>query len=395
MKKNISTILFTIIMIIMMIGFLFLFRKEETLKKYTAYIKINPLIKIEFSQTCTIDTCEEPFITNYELVNEDAKNIYKDIKFKENSTLSEALILICETAKNNNIVFNNVEVYSEWENIGNYITDTSSWNYIIKIDEKPKELENNKTNISTPSDSTPNDENINQPENEKPYDTNNNDVPITNKENKTVNITSQYEQIQFKNLSTNNNYKATIKKKEPITIKITGEKELIEKYTIVELGSYKLYVDLSSLTEGTHEVNLKIENTNKNFKYSITPTKVTVKIENLGDLEKKGIINLNDNVLYGEADVVYKCDNCIPDTIINKIKNTKGYREYGVNNSSVWYKSIALSEPYNDPQYRDYYDFESDLIAAGAESIGGSYGVPEELLTEEICNMYKLSCDRW
>lgn len=66
-----------------------------------------------------------------------------------------------------------------------------------------------------------------------------------------------------------------------------------------------------------------------------------------------------------------------------------------MNNSSVWYKSIGLSEPYNNLQYRDYYDFESDLIAAGAESIGGSYAVPEELLTEEICNMDKLLCDRW
>ena len=38
---------------------------------------------------------------------------------------------------------------------------------------------------------------------------------------------------------------------------------------------------------------------------------------------RNGKINLNDNVLYGEADVVYKCDNCIPDSLITKIKNTK------------------------------------------------------------------------
>ena len=395
MKKNKSTIPFTIIMMIMIIGALFLLRKEETIKKYTAYIKINPLIKIDFSQTCTIDTCEEPIVTNYELVNEDAKSIYKDIKFKENSTLSEALILICETAKNNNIVFENVEVYSEWTNIGNYITDTSSWKYTIKIDEKPKEVENNKTNISTPSDTTSSDENKIQPDNTQQKNTNNNNVSNTNKETKTINFTYQYEQIELKNLSTKNNYKATIEKMDPITVKITGEKELIEKYTIEELGSYKLYVNLSSLTEGTHKVKLQTESTNKDFTYNVTPTKVTIKIEKIEDSSTKGKINLNDNVLYGEADVVYKCDNCIPDSLITKIKNTKGYREYGVNNSSVWYKSIALSEPYNDPQYRDYYDFESDLINAGAESVGGSYGEPEELLTEEICKLYKLSCDRW
>lgn len=55
------------------------------------------------------------------------------------------------------------------------------------------------------------------------------DVPITNNESKTINFTSQYEQIQFKNLSIKSNYKATIEKNEPITIKITGEKRINRK----------------------------------------------------------------------------------------------------------------------------------------------------------------------
>lgn len=116
---------------------------EEVTNNYDAYISINPSIKLEFSQTCKDESCDEPIVTNYELINNDAKDIYKDLKIKENSSLSEVLVLICETAKNNDIVFESVEIYSDWVEVEKYIDETSTsdiWVYNINIKEK-EELE--------------------------------------------------------------------------------------------------------------------------------------------------------------------------------------------------------------------------------------------------------------
>ena len=59
---------------------------EEVTNNYVTYISINPSIKLEFSQTCKDESCDEPIVTNYELINNDAKDIYKDLKIKENSS---------------------------------------------------------------------------------------------------------------------------------------------------------------------------------------------------------------------------------------------------------------------------------------------------------------------
>ena len=66
--------------------------QEDQVNTYTAYVSINPLIKLEFEEKCTITkitnvdgevqenmACDDPIVTDYVLVNEDAQNIYKDI----------------------------------------------------------------------------------------------------------------------------------------------------------------------------------------------------------------------------------------------------------------------------------------------------------------------------
>ena len=134
------------LIVLLIIGSIVIFKKGNTddistlqsdnsiTNSYIAYLKINPSIKIEYTQTCKnvgnenefLD-CEDPIVTNYELINEDAKNIYKDIDLLgSNKNLYQVLNLICETAKDNGIVFKNVEIYSNWENIKTYINNVVS-----------------------------------------------------------------------------------------------------------------------------------------------------------------------------------------------------------------------------------------------------------------------------
>ena len=91
---------------------------------YTAYISINPLIKLTFKVSCKDNVCSEPLVIDYELVNDDAKEIYNDIDFsKTNGELSNVLLLIAQTARDSEVEFNTVDVYSDYSIINDYIDD--------------------------------------------------------------------------------------------------------------------------------------------------------------------------------------------------------------------------------------------------------------------------------
>lgn len=164
-KKVVIGIAFVLILAILIVGSIFLLKEnkddtkdnkpEETTSNYVAYIKINPLIKLEYSQTCNIKNCSDPIVTKYELINNDAKSIYKDIDLiGTNHKLYDVLNLISKTAEDNNIEFEKVEIYSNWENLNNYIDNSNKdeykWSYIINIRDKENledissSLENNK-----------------------------------------------------------------------------------------------------------------------------------------------------------------------------------------------------------------------------------------------------------
>lgn len=158
MKKNINKKLLIFIVVtifcFLILGY-FVFKGGKvvdnvdiaTTNNYVAYIKINPLIKIEYSQTCNEVGCSDPIVVKFDLINEDAKEIYKDIDLiGSNSQLFNVLSLIVNTAEENNIEFENVEIYSNWNNLENYVSnsDNVTWSYIINIREKENldEIEN-------------------------------------------------------------------------------------------------------------------------------------------------------------------------------------------------------------------------------------------------------------
>ena len=118
-------------------------KKEET---HAMYVKINPLVKLNFKVTyfeCTdkdgkkyicSDFVEE--VNDYELINNDAKDIYDTIDFKGKSVM-DSLIILCDVARDNKVAFSNLEIVSDYkfddEKILQQIKDGSKYTEDINI----------------------------------------------------------------------------------------------------------------------------------------------------------------------------------------------------------------------------------------------------------------------
>ena len=95
---------------------------EPTISTYNAYINIKPLVKLTFTVSCKEDKCNNPKVVNYKLVNDEAKEIYKDIELKDKE-LSKIIALLIKIAEEKGIAFDKVEYYSDWDN-KDYFKDT-------------------------------------------------------------------------------------------------------------------------------------------------------------------------------------------------------------------------------------------------------------------------------
>ena len=156
MKKNLENkyfILFLIIVIAIAIGIMTAMNlnKKEAEKTeepkevmHTMYVKINPLVKLTFKETftkCGNDeyTCSEiSSIIDYELVNNDAKDIYNDLNFK-GKDIYDALAMLCDTARDNEVAFKDLEITSDYElklpeeEILNKINENSNYEYNFSV----------------------------------------------------------------------------------------------------------------------------------------------------------------------------------------------------------------------------------------------------------------------
>lgn len=177
-KKIFIFIIIGLALIILIASGIFLFIKNndekeqnnEITNNYVAYISINPTIKLEFSQTCRNNNsekninsnCDDPIVTKYELINDDAKTIYKDVNLVDiTDQLWNVLDLINTTAKEHDIEVNTIEIYSDWNKIEQYISENNTkyiWNYEININTKDelkdieKSLMENKTLLTVKFD---------------------------------------------------------------------------------------------------------------------------------------------------------------------------------------------------------------------------------------------------
>jgi YbbR domain-containing protein len=112
--------------------------------------------------------------------------------------------------------------------------------------------------------------NIKKPAGVRYMSTKNVSIKVTfgDEEQKTV----QANVIDQKNLA--EGYSANITSKEKVSIQVKGVKSNIDK---IESNNIKAYVDLAGLTEGTHEVEVKVDNSNPLVNYVVSST-ITVKI---------------------------------------------------------------------------------------------------------------------
>lgn len=225
---------------------------------YTAYISINPLIKLTFKVSCKDNVCSEPLVTDYELVNDDAKEIYNDINIK-GKTLNDSVNELASIAEKNNYNFETVKVYTDWSKY-----DYFENNNDISIDVEIKSTEEIKETI---------DEELND-----------------NNEKNMINKLIDHMLIEMINLGdglrsyaielgTNVYHSCTPGTTGcwpvPITkITINGEKDIVEKVGPCEIsvkeGKYdyyvQAYIDMKGLGIGTHKVKVNYKSSTSKIK---------------------------------------------------------------------------------------------------------------------------------
>lgn len=104
---------------------------------YIAYVDINPLIKLNFKVSCDKDNnCSNPIVSDYELINEDAKTIYKDLVIKD-KPLKETIELLANTVKDKDIVFKEIHIYSNYDKEEDFKVESTDYN--ITFDAKTDE----------------------------------------------------------------------------------------------------------------------------------------------------------------------------------------------------------------------------------------------------------------
>lgn len=156
LNKKWMIIPITLFVIVITIIVLFvIFNKLENDQKvnyeYEVYININPFVKLMIKKNCDETKCGIPYVVSYELINEDAKRIYVDTDIK-NKTIYDAIQILGNTAKDNNIEVAKVEIYTKYKDL-TFNPDDYDWemDYNIVTQEELDKIEEDKT-IEDPND---------------------------------------------------------------------------------------------------------------------------------------------------------------------------------------------------------------------------------------------------
>ena len=118
-------------------------QKDSKEEIHTMYVKINPLVKLTYKETfykCKDKDGNDTFcadgtgtVMDYELINDDAKEFYKDLDFN-GKYVGEVLLMLCETARDNNVGFESLEITTDSErfnkeDILDYLKDNSKYEF--------------------------------------------------------------------------------------------------------------------------------------------------------------------------------------------------------------------------------------------------------------------------
>jgi len=395
-------------------------------QKYEMYVKINPLVKLIFEQVyeeCkdvegNKYACAEPSfnVVDYELVNNDAKNIYKELDFFGVS-LNDALIMLCDTAKDKNIDFNQVELTTDYnnfntDNIMNDIKNGSKYHSEFNVLINVKEVIN-KDDLLT-------EEEKNEPKEFSAIFNSDGGSKVTTqiikeggkvvkpanptkagyyfiswqKDGKDYNFDEEVkEDLKLIAKWERNGEETTTKSTKITTTTTTKATQATDPHKgYINLNDKVLYVDQSFCS---WYVYVKPECVNKTIAElaAIYPNHEPFPTdpEDYFDINEK--LDLNSSWLDG-----YKyfpaCQANPPQSAINKFNSTAGYK-CNVKNGNIHIESIGFQNDKYD-KYKTYNPFApSNFIAYGGCGGGGYDDVTWLVLDESKCNYFNFKCDRW
>lgn len=171
---SIKTLIISILIVLVVISVVMgraLYKKAKGASKedkgirnsYKAYIAVGkPLVEINYFEICKKAgikdeyECEDPIVTKYELLNDDAKTVYKKTNLLENGKeLISVIYYVSRKAADNGLTFTDVNIYSNWKNLNTYISGfnntDNTWKYNINLidNDKIAEVKENLISAST------------------------------------------------------------------------------------------------------------------------------------------------------------------------------------------------------------------------------------------------------
>lgn len=158
MKNKSVVIIGGLSILLIVVAILFMFinpekknKDEITYTDYVAYININPQVKLNFKVKCVNKECEEPIVVSHEYLNDDALEVYKDLKIENTTTLENVIEDLINIAVSKEIVFDSVNITTNWYEIEDYMENVNLQNkeINISIDEEPKVTESILTSTTT------------------------------------------------------------------------------------------------------------------------------------------------------------------------------------------------------------------------------------------------------
>lgn len=464
-KKGILGLSILLILIIAVLLIVFIPNKDAKVSKklqentYTIYVKINPLVKIELKEnyyicvensTETVCSDKTNEVVDYTLVNDDAKEIYGDIKL-EGLSLIDALVSIYDTARDKDIDFDVVEIYADYEidseEIKAEILDQSKYKVSF--------------NIVTTFDKELNEDEIINNSDKNTYYT----VTFDSNGGSSVQSIKVKEGYGFTEPTapTKSGYKfiewQQNNKKYDFNTEVTGDITLKAKWQKIETENQKTETSDKETTTNNNKENTS---TNNKKEENSTTDKTTESDKTTGAETTSNKINLNDNIKVVEYTAEYSNKDCwffmfvtnlkeifpnaeikgsgpysvsywagpdATETEISGVALTNNFKSLKFDTSSETkflnllkkykngYKGVAEVEYTNDNHKINYRYKYIEFVDNSYEQVGkkadeavtnalknatrfyGTCGFAEEYkevnLTEELCNKYNLDCDRW
>ncbi len=425
--------------------------KEET---HNMIVKINPLVKLTFKEEYNLckndddveEICGEQSykVSGYELINDDAKTFYKDLDF-EDKDLYQVLLMLCETAKENKIVFEKLEITTDSKNI----TNNNVLSFLVDNSEEYKNLSiyvNFKEHIN--EEELLKDEDIEIKKNTVTFDSNNGSKVESQ-------IIKKGDKATKPNAPTRDGYKF-------VEWQLDGKAfdfntEITEDITLKAKWKKADSTNQSNNNNNTENNNQSDAN-NQNSKPNQDESNNNNTTENDNKDTTSDKINLNDNVMYTETgfdskdyvswkikdvclnktiaelkeiDLNYDkrylddlsdmysdstlitkktflsdsaltllsifpaCKDTIPTSYSSIFDNAMGWAFLNISDNTLKVRFIELDSRYKYSTYHQNLDLSSyNLTTPNPYSGGGTPPTPQ-ILNEAVCKEYHLKCDRW